>query len=468
MTTDQKHPESDGSGDGPLELLLREALAARADQVGAHDLRPAEPPSRRVRRLRPVHAAVLPLGLAAAVTIGLVGFGSSTVADRTKPAPAASIPAGHSAAPTPSPSPSGSPAPSPSTSTSAGPDAATDSPSATASGESSATATSSAGDAPVSAPVSLGAVQSFRGVKFRLPSGWSVVYGAPGNSTACLAAPDPDVTAGLGGCGPNGIALTVFTTSDEAAQAVDPTLSELDSQDGWAHQPYCYDPEHPHNGTASLDSYDKTAVTLPAGQAELATWQLQCADGGHFTVRRWGFSQQQVMASVQGLDPKYENVLQAVLGSLDLGSQPQPFPGGTLITTSGLGRGSQPVPDDNTKVPFSVTFTNTSAGNPDFAAVVPEVDVTDIGAGTLEEQLDDGSWISLGVSYSTGPKPNVPAFALARGASKTVNYRISFAPAANFAQLNPSLIERAWLKFPEGSTSQLGMTVTVPVPTAAK
>ncbi|TQF04493.1 hypothetical protein E6W39_22505 [Kitasatospora acidiphila] len=458
MTTDQKHPEGGGPGDSPVERLLREALAARADQVGVHDLRPAAPPSRRIRRLKPVHAALVPLGLAAAVTIGFAGFRSSTVADRAKPAPAGSITASRSAAPTPSPS--GSPAPSPSASTSASaststsPDAAGGSPGAPLSDQSTATTTPPPGDAPA-APVSLGAVQSFRGVNFRLPSGWSVSVGSPLGDQACLEAPDPNATIGLGACGPNGITLAVYTTTQEVNQAVDPTLDELDRSQAWSHQPYCYDPQNPHNGDVSLASYDKSTVTLPAGQAGLATWNVNCTGGGQFTARMWGF-QQQVLLAVRGLDPKYESGLQAVLGSLDLSGHLPPMPNPVSISTSGLGQGGQQVPDDNTKVPFSVTFTNT--GSTPLLQVLPDVTVPGAGAGTLEEQADDGSWVSVGLAPGApGPKGNVPAFQLAAGAAKTVNYRISFAPAANFAQSPLNLVAVAWLKFvPEGSLSTLG------------
>lgn len=342
MTTDQKHPEGGGPGDSPVERLLREALAARADQVGVHDLRPAAPPSRRIRRLKPVYAALLPLGLAAAVTIGFVGFRSSTVADRAKPAPAGSITASRSAAPTPSPS--GSPAPSPSTSTSpsasTSPDAAGGSPSAPVSDRSAATTTTSPGDGPA-APVSLGPVRSYRGVNFRLPSGWSVSVMSPAEDTVCLTTPDPNATAGLGACGPDGIALTVYTTSEEVDQALYPRVGDLDSDHGWGHQPYCYDPGNPHSSDATTASYEKTAVTLPAGQADLATWNVDCTGGGQYTVRMWGFRQQQVLVAVRGLDPKYESGLQAVLGSLDLSGHLPPMPDPVSITTSGLGQGAR-------------------------------------------------------------------------------------------------------------------------------
>ncbi|MCC9309407.1 hypothetical protein LN042_20365 [Kitasatospora sp. RB6PN24] len=467
MTTDQKHPDGDGAGGGPLEQLVREALAARAQQIGVHDLRPAAPPNRRPRRLKPVYAAVLPLGLAAAVTIGFVGFRSSTVADRAKPVPAASITESSSAKATPSsspsPSPSGSTSPSSSTSTSASPDAAGGPPSGTASGSSSATATSSAGDAPAQVPVSLGAVQSYRGVKFQPPSGWTVHAGSAGGNSVCLAAPDPRAAAGLGGCGPDGIALTVYTTTDEAGQAYYPRIDSVGSSQGWDQQSYCYDPQNPHDDSVTVESHDTSSVSLPAGSAEQATWKLDCSSGAKFTAQMWGFRQAQVLVAARGLDQKYQGTLQAFLNSLDLGGHQAPVSSSAVaFTVSGLG---QPVPLDGTKVPFSVTFTN--GGSVALPQVSPQVGLVQ-NTGSLEEQLDDGSWISLPAPTDFAgftPNPAVPVFPLAAGAGKTVNYRVALGQSTNGSQ--PSLVERAWLVFPEGNYSKLG-TTTVPVPTAAK
>ncbi|MGC0312074.1 hypothetical protein [Kitasatospora acidiphila] len=472
MTTDQ-NPHDGGPGDTPVERLLREALNARASLVSPHNLRPAQPPNRRIRRLKPVYAAVLPLGVAAAVTIGFVGFRSNTVADHVKPAPASSIPASHRAAASPSSSTSAPPSPStsPSTSASDSPGVASDAPSGSASGQPSAPTTASSGDAQESVPVSLGPAQSYRGVKYQLPSGWFTSVANMNNNSICLAAPDSKVTVNHADCGPDGIELTAYSTADEVSEAVYPQVSDLDSDQAWSHQPYCYDPQNQHDGAVSLASYDKTAVSLSAGQADLATWNVNCTGGGQFTARMWGFRQQQVLVAVRGLDPKYEATVQAVLNSLDLSGHPQPIQANVSITTSGLGQGSQPVPDDNSKVPFSVTFTN-SAGSPLLQPLIPDVQVSGISAatldpGTFEEQLDDGSWVDLGMIYSPWSNPKIPSIQLAPGASKTINYRISFAPAANFAQLKPTLVERAFLISSGGSRSQVG-GATMPVPTVAK
>ncbi|MFF2075000.1 hypothetical protein ACFVXG_09590 [Kitasatospora sp. NPDC058162] len=111
----------DSGGDDPAsaasrtELLLRAALAARADEVGVHDLRPAAPPARTARRSRRLRTTALPLiGLAAA---GLVGYFAldhpMLTGDRTvRPAvPVTSSPTPSPTAPTPTPSASASASP---------------------------------------------------------------------------------------------------------------------------------------------------------------------------------------------------------------------------------------------------------------------------------------------------------------------------------------------------------------------
>ncbi|MDX3095091.1 hypothetical protein PV703_04075 [Streptomyces sp. ME01-24h] len=92
-----------------LEELLREALAARADTVGAGDLRPALPPSAhgvpRWRGLRRTVPAALGLAAAAAAVVILVHG-----ANGGRPDPSV-VPAGPSVSSTGSPSSTASPTP---------------------------------------------------------------------------------------------------------------------------------------------------------------------------------------------------------------------------------------------------------------------------------------------------------------------------------------------------------------------
>ncbi|MFR9794520.1 hypothetical protein ACL02U_01185 [Streptomyces sp. MS06] len=131
----------------PTETLLRMALRARAEEVGVHDLRPAAPPARTVRRTRHLYTVALPLvGLAAASVLGYVALdrtevtGGRTVQPATTvsqvPSPTRSGPTA-TASPTSSPSssassPSSSPPATPSSS--ARPPAVPDTPTATAEG----------------------------------------------------------------------------------------------------------------------------------------------------------------------------------------------------------------------------------------------------------------------------------------------------------------------------------------------
>jgi hypothetical protein len=265
--------------------------------------------------------------------------------------------------------------------------------------------------------------------------------------------------------------LAVYSTAHEVNNTYYPTTGSLDNQsNGWTDSQYCYSTT-PHPGTAMVSSFNQTTVPLAGSQATLSTWQLGCAmPGENFTARMWGFRKEQVFIVADGLGAQYEPGLQAFLGSLDLSGHLSPTQGDPVsISTGGFGQG-QAVPDDNSKVPFTVTFTNTSAGQ--MAQVVPEVYVALPPTGTLEQQLDDGSWVSMPIGLTTtypAPPQNVPAFALAPGASKTVTYRISLAPVANFAQIKYVLSETAWMRFtdPQGSTTVLG-TATPALPTVAK
>ncbi|GHB70277.1 hypothetical protein GCM10010377_71240 [Streptomyces viridiviolaceus] len=112
-------------GPDRLEEVLREALAARADTVGAGDLRPARPPSSsgvpRRHRLRPAVLAAVGLVAAVAVAVLLVhGAGERSRGPSVVPAGPSVSPTGGSgptaspspgtATPAPAPPPSGSPA----------------------------------------------------------------------------------------------------------------------------------------------------------------------------------------------------------------------------------------------------------------------------------------------------------------------------------------------------------------------
>ncbi|MFF4318158.1 hypothetical protein [Streptomyces sp. NPDC001568] len=132
-TTDRERHD----GERPVEYRLRQALAARADEVTVIGLRPADPPGPHLRRLsvralwrrRSTWAFVGLSGLAAAALAGYLVLGPDTVAPR--PVPPAAPPELTSPSPTPTPKPTPTPS-RPSTSPAPG---AVPSPSASPSGQ---------------------------------------------------------------------------------------------------------------------------------------------------------------------------------------------------------------------------------------------------------------------------------------------------------------------------------------------
>ncbi|MFF7635691.1 hypothetical protein ACFZB9_21450 [Kitasatospora sp. NPDC008050] len=495
MTDHQKPGPSGGDCDGtPLENLLREAMSARAAQITAGSLRPAAPPVRRLRRTRPLYTVALPLvGLAAAASIGYLGFRSDTVADHVVPPPAAVLhtSAAPSATPSASPSPSDSPSPSPSPSTAATPSgsatpdgAASGTPGADNGRTSGPTTTGSpvSGDSPSAPASATGTPYTFRGVSFTLPTGWTTqAIGFNGNTSPfetmlCLMTPDPKPSTGWA-CGPYGVSLTVYSTPYEAAQASYPTLGDLDSDGGWAHQPYCYSWDNPHGtGSQHTTSVDHSTVTVAGKQATRSTWQVACDSGESFTGRMWGFRTDQVFVGANGLSPADEGGLQAILNSLDFGSHhspqgPAPASGqvGDVTTAfSGL-TANQSVRKDGSAQLFSVTWTNT--GRSSYGAVLLSLCGSGPGGtgsstdGTLERQ-DGTGWTTVplgcdGLTDAQGTPLSVP---LAPGQSRTVNYRLTVPTTAKPGQL--TMVAHADLEL--GSVTALtqigGGTVTVQIP----
>jgi len=294
MTDNKPHHEDET----PTERLLREALSARASQITAHDLRPAAPPSRRLRRLRPVHAitTISVFGLAAALAFGVVGIDTNNVSKREDTPPAATL----SASPSPSPSTSESPSTTPTQTE-------------TTASEPSTPETTS---------------YTFHNVSFVLPAGWKVVE-PPNSQVTELCVQSPGVPAGYKGpCLPYGIELGVYSTDEEVNQATWPTEGDLDASGGWSHQPYCYSWDNPHqaDGAGGVElqttrSVKHAAVTVAGKVTTLSTWEVSCASGDTFTARMWGLRAEQVYIAANGLKSDYESGLQTMLNSLDVSKQ---------------------------------------------------------------------------------------------------------------------------------------------------
>ncbi|WP_051970132.1 hypothetical protein [Kitasatospora azatica] len=423
--TEQKRPfGDDGPGDTPLELLLREALAARAGQVTANDLRPEAPPARRVRRIRPLYTVALPLvGLAAAASIGYLGFQGSPVAKHETPAPAASV----DVTPTPAPAPTPSTA-APSASAGIDPAAVGESPSGTTTGRSSA---------PAVAPY------SWNGISFPVPAGWTVEQQGP---TMLCALPPSGKTLPAGfDCEPYGVRIAAYNTPEQVHNATWPNRYDVWYKNADQHQPACYDWDSPRAGGAqTLQQYSFSAAVLAQLPVDEATWQLACDGGGKFTARRWSFGPQEVFISAMGLSADYEPDLQSLLSGLDMTLRQNPLSGTTernvAITFDGLTRGEQ-IPAGST-VTFSVTWTN--IGSVDYGTVLPAAAGEQFDGngstgtqpnpvlGTLERQ-DGTTWTKLpatifGSAMDFAHTSQAAAFKLAPGEHHTVTYRLTLDP----------------------------------------
>ncbi|MGW6914839.1 hypothetical protein ACWGB8_13650 [Kitasatospora sp. NPDC054939] len=428
----------------PTEQLLREAMGARASLITAHDLRPAQPPNRRVRRLRPVYVTAVPLfGLAAALAFGVLNFRPDTVADREhRPDPAATLSA------SPSPTPEATTAPSPTASAAGTPDPDDGESVASPAGTPSGTASSP--------PVGSGAPvpYTFRNVKFKIPAGWRAAPSLGSATTLCVLSPGAPQVELLKGCAPYGVELTVYNTADEAANASWPRWGSLESDRGWSDRPLC--PiwgKEPYTAGASaikLDGVVRTRDIVAGRAAHKTQWQATCNGKDAFTAQLWGLPDEELYLSANGLKPEYQAGVVAVLDSLDLSGRPAPAAKAgqntVAVSIETLGMGQQ-VPANGSVVAFSVVYRNT--GQTDYAKVQPLVHteeyagtpggVVPSNAGRLE-RLDGTVWTQVALSpgsdmgYAAGTPESM--FPLAPGQSRTVKYRMTLT-SANGAGVMP-------------------------------
>ncbi|WP_153461518.1 hypothetical protein [Streptomyces kaniharaensis] len=426
--------DGDGPAETPTERLLREAMNARTSLITAHDLRPAAPPNRRIRRLRPVYAVTVPLlGLAAAMAIGVVTLHGSPVADHEVP-PAATVTA--SPSPTPTATPTETPTP-------------TATPTDTATPSSTSETVAPLGDdmpsadpTPSSTGIPLGSARpyTFRGVKLKIPAGWRVAD--PVGFHLCVLSPGAPQDAGYSDCQPYGVELSVFDTEPQNW----PSTADLDAEGGWAHQPYCPVWGNPHAPAGeSINSVGPTKSTpTVAGRSALKSqWKVTCGKDA-FTAQMWALPKDQVFVSAIGLKDDYQPGLMSIVNSLDVSgrpalaasSTPSGFPSappGVSVTFSQIG--SQ-VKVKGAPAIFSVIYQNT--GQTNYAAVEPLV-FTETYAGTPSspvpmnlgklERQDGDTWVQLPVSPGGGMDyamaPRTASFPLAPGQSRTVTYRLT-------------------------------------------
>ncbi|WP_457029116.1 hypothetical protein [Kitasatospora sp. P5_F3] len=410
-----------GGVESPTERLLREALSARASAIGAHDLRPADPPSRRLRRLRPVQVvtAVAMFGLAASVA-GYFTLAGSPTASHQDPPPAASL----SASPTPEESPSPSPSPSASASPSTSPETTPSAPAATS--------------------------YTFRNVTFDVPAGWRTVTESSGADSirVCVFTPDTPESAipakGFGACVPYGVEIVVWNSAAELENATWPIEQFLDSPAGWSSQPYCSvwgNPRFPEGeGYKRLGEPKRTTLAVDGHYGNKTEWQVACNANERFTAQMWGFHKEQVFVAANGLRSDYQDDLESIVQSLDLSKHTDPLKQGHSSDVKvTFGQETAVREGDTEIVTFPVTFYNVSSTS--YRSVEPVVvgeaprngvggpfDVTQEPEGTMERK--DGSvWTKLpslriggGMDYAGTGK--AAAFALAPGQSRTITYRM--------------------------------------------
>ncbi|KQV15447.1 MULTISPECIES: hypothetical protein [unclassified Kitasatospora] len=443
----EKNHGTDGV-ESPTERLLREALSARASAIGAHDLRPAEPPSRRLRRLRPVQVvtAVAMFGLAASVA-GYFTLAGSPTASHQDPAPAASL----SASPTPEESPS--PSPSPSLSASASPSNSPSAPAATS--------------------------YTFRNVTFDVPPGWrTVTEGVAGADSlrVCVFTPDTPESAipakGFGTCVPYGVEIVVWNSAEELENATWPIEQFLDAPTGWSSQPYCSvwgNPRFPEGeGYKRLGEPKRTTLTVDGHYGNKTEWQVACNANERFTAQMWGFHKEQVFVAANGLRSDYQDDLESIVQSLDLSKHADPLKMGHRndIKVS-FGQEAAVREGDTEVITFPVTWYNASATT--YAAVEPVVAAESLGndiaanlpdgpGGTLERK-DGNSWTVLpslrkGGGMDWAGTGKAAAFALAPGQSRTVTYRMKLTTQDKMAGLG--VTGAAYLPTKDGTFNSVG------------
>ncbi|MFI5645037.1 hypothetical protein [Kitasatospora sp. NPDC051705] len=450
MTDKNPRPKSGDRGGGgpaetPTERLLREAMNARASLITVHDLRPADPPTRRLRRLRPLYLATVPvLALAAALAIGVLTLHGDPLARKDVPPPAAT----GSATPSPTASPTGTPTPTPTPTVAPSDTGAPTGEPETGAPLSDVTPTHGSTPTPTgTTPAAAGKPYTFRNVRFKVPAGWRVVEPSPGDTALCVmspgappaSSPNPGLPVGANPdpCQPYGVLLVVMDQPSENW----PSTAMMDTASGWSPQPACpvWGNVHaPAGQEAKSTGPEKSTPTVAGRPARKSQWQGSCGSDS-FTAQMWALPKDGVFVTTAGLKADYQAGLNSLLGSLDLsGHQAPPTAANqndVAVTFDGLAAG-QPLRAGSAVVTFSVTFRNTSQNT--YARLQPLV-FTDhyegsplaLGApndGRLELQTG-GEWKKKAMSpdslmgYALADETEL--FKLAPGESRTLTYRLT-------------------------------------------
>ncbi|MFF2747978.1 hypothetical protein ACFVVA_20835 [Kitasatospora sp. NPDC058048] len=431
--------DGDGPAETPTERLLREAMTARASMVTAADLRPAAPPKNRIRRLRPVYAVTVPLGLAAAMALGVLTFHGEPVAQDQVPPPAATL----TAVPSPTPDPTGEPSPT-ATPTDQGTPTNEAEPEVPAAGGFSSSAPPAS-----NTPTGTASSYTFRGVRFKVPAGWKTV--PVSTSQVCVLSPgaptDPQQGWDSAKCEPYGVLVVVYNSPDEIGGGAWPTTDDLVADSGWGHQPNCPiwgRPYFPENGYSSVGAPVRTKPTVAGKTIDKTQWNVTCKPGDTFTAQLWGMGLDQVFVVANGLKSDYQSGLTAIVNSLDVSGHKSPSltPSDkgakdiAITVDGGIGAG-QKMSTNGTPVTFTVTYRNTGLKTYDKLqplvytkeyAGTPPSEIVVINRGKLERQ-DAGVWkeipLGIGGGMDYAMVGQQAQFSLAPGESRTVTYRMS-------------------------------------------
>ncbi|MFJ6379761.1 hypothetical protein ACIQI7_07105 [Kitasatospora sp. NPDC092039] len=441
--TDKLPGRTGGDGDGPAgtptERLLREAMTARASLVTATGLRPPAPPKSRVRRLRPVYAVTLPLGLAAAVAVGVLTFHGDPVAQDEVPPPAATLTTSPSPTPEPTGTPSATAAPTdPGTPTGEAP--RTEAPLADGGSPSSTSSGGAAGSS------------SLRGVRFKVPAGWKAVPVSA--DRVCVLSPgaptDPQQGWSQSTCEPYGVLVVAYDSPAELEGGAWPTMTDVTGSGSWGRRSNCPLWGRPYvaeNGYASVGDPARTRSTVAGKAVDKVQWNVTCKPGDTFTAQLWGMGGEQVFVLANGLKSDYQSGLTAIVNSLDvsghrspgLSSAEQAAKDLSITVEGGIGAG-QKVSTDGTPVTFTVTYRNTGQKTypqlqplvytTEYAGTPPNV-VLPMNKGKLERQ-DGGGWTEIPLSMGGGMDYAVVSgkarFPLAPGETRKVTYRMALDP----------------------------------------
>ncbi|MFJ8040366.1 hypothetical protein ACIRBX_07640 [Kitasatospora sp. NPDC096147] len=438
--------------ESPTEQLLRAALAARADQVTAQGLRPADPPTKRMRRIRPFHVVttIAMFGLAASLVVGLLTTRTETVAD-ANPAATLSQSPFPSLTPTDSPSPTDTPTPSPS-------------PSATPTGDvlpggepSPSGAASATTSQPPSTPPPT--FKDFQKIKVLVPAGWTV--GKSDTNKLCLRTPDVPVT--VGECLPNGVFITAWNVGDELNW---PLEADADSDSGWAHQPICFAPEKAGTMPTAqrlIGAPERSLLKIGSRYVNKVRWRVACDATTQFTAQMWSFHKEQVFVNANGLPAKYQADLESIVAGLDVSGRSDPRHTTDVKVTFGESTVTQE--GDTRVVTFPVTWANVSSTA--YASIEPVVagrQPADSDAmakqpnGTLERK-DGEQWKQLpmlrvggGMDYASTGKD--AAFPLAPGKSRTVTYRMKLTNVSDLQSIQ--MVGGAYLPTAGGEFKTVG------------